>query len=102
MTEYLYRLKRSARYAIIDYLKKYGACTRKVLESYVLAKMSAITRRDGSIKHAILPVHELAFILAYKELENESQIQITRPRDVPSPATDFETTFATKNLEDPI
>jgi len=50
-------------------------------------------RKDGSFYHNHKPIHMLATILAYKELEREDQIKITRMPDVPFPATDFRSNF---------
>jgi len=94
MTKLLRGLIFSARLSIIEYLGKYRSTSRRELEPIVLSCINVRTKRNGTIIHKTLPIHGLAFIMAYKELENENKIKLTRPKDVPFPATDFETVFA--------
>lgn len=58
--------------------------------------ISSINWREvhGVFIHDTKPVHVLAYILAYKQLEEEHKIRIMRPADVPFPMTDYNTTFA--------
>lgn len=45
-------------------------------------------------EHRTKPVHELAFIRAYKLLEMEGKIKIQRPPGIPFPMTDNQTIFS--------
>ena len=74
----------TAKESILRHLKE------KPLSGKELGK-SVIHSTGG--KDGPTPIHTLAFILAYKELEQNGEIRIARPRDIPFPATDYETTF---------
>jgi hypothetical protein len=82
-----------AKLEILDYLKQNTSCKRLELEKHVLHQLSFREKKDGTIIEKPMPIDGLAFILAYKELEAEGQIKIERPKDVPSPMTDFNTLF---------
>lgn len=63
---------------MLEFIRNHPDCTRKELEQII------------DVKHRKA---NLAFILAFKELEREGTIRIARPRDVPFPMTDGETRF---------
>lgn len=79
---------------MLKYLRDNGLSKRLELERYVINILNIKERRDGTILHRTKPIHGLAFILAYKELESMDQIEIQRPTGVPFPMTDFETLFS--------
>jgi hypothetical protein len=89
----LSRIISCAKLEILDYLKQNTSCKRLELEKHVLHQLSFREKKDGTIIEKPMPIDGLAFILAYKELEAEGQIKIERPKDVPSPMTDFNTLF---------
>lgn len=89
----LKRHTEQARDLTVHYLKTYGACKRPELEKYVLSILN-IKERKGVIIHETKPIHRIAFIMAYKELEAEGAVKIDRPLKVPFPMTDFETHFS--------
>ena len=82
-----------AKLEILDYLKQKTSCKRLELEKHVLHQLSFREKKDGTIIERPIPIDDLAFILAYKELEAEGQIKIERPKDVLPPMTDFNTLF---------
>jgi len=96
MSSRLKKLVSSAKYFIIRCLRADGVTQRSQLEPYVISGINRIEKRDGTVKHVTKPIHYLAFILAYKELENEHQIKITR-KGIPFPMTDNETIFALRS-----
>ena len=63
---------------MLSFIEKHPDCTRLQLEEVVDLRRS---------------LARLAFIRAYKALEAEGAIKVTRPSDVPFPVTDFETRF---------
>jgi len=74
-----------------------GPINDRVLMPKVVSSINWRETRELEIVHETKPVHISAYILAYKQLEEEHKIQITRPADVPFPMTDFMTTFALKS-----
>jgi hypothetical protein len=83
----------SAENAILRTLADASLLGRE-LQSRVLSIINIKENRDGEIEHQTKPIHMLAFIIAYKQLEQTNQITILRSSGVPFPMTDFETTFA--------
>lgn len=83
-----------ARSLTLSYLREHGACSQRELEGYVASILNIVETKKEGIRHRTKPIHGLAFIIAYKELESERQIKIRRPLGVPFPMTDFETSFA--------
>ena len=65
---------------ICSFLKKYGTCKRAEL--------------DKQIPVLKIRQNRLAYIMAYKMLENAGLIVIQRPFSVNFPLTDFETVFS--------
>ena len=97
MTKELDKLARSAKRAIIQCLGTHGTRSGKDLVSSVLSIIDVKEKKDGEIEHVPKPIHMLAFIIAYKELEREGQIIISRPANIPFPMTDYRTTFTLHN-----
>lgn len=85
----LRRLTSTVKHFILHYLENKNEVSRQELESYVLNHLK--TKRDGTIHH-IQPIHSLAFVIGYKELEAEGRILINRD-DTPFPMTDSKTKF---------
>ncbi len=95
MTEKLERLVSSAKSAILHRLWNASRTVRRQLEEYVLERISSREKRDGTITHTTKPIHSLAFILAYKKLESDGEIEIRRG-NIPFPMTDSESMFILK------
>jgi hypothetical protein len=93
LTEKLDKFVLSARAIILHYLKSHNGCVRRDLEAYVQSILDVYIKKDGTVLHSPKPIHKLAIILAYKELEREEQIEIHRVLGTPYPATDFKSTF---------
>lgn len=74
-------------------------CKRLELDDYVFNRLNMTEKKDGTVLHQTKPIHNLAVILAYKQLEAEGKIKIERPSDVPFPMTDNNTLFSTVNLD---
>jgi hypothetical protein len=89
----LSRLVGEAKEEIIYFLRAKGPCKRPKLEAYIISSINLENTRNG-IEHRTRPVHRLAFILAFKELESQAEIEIQRPLTVPFPMTDNETMFS--------
>lgn len=77
--------------------------TLRELERRVLLNITLKRDRFGSIVYndntgkpvrIQKPIHRLAIILAYKQLEEEGKIVIQRPANVPFPMTDYATQFS--------
>ena len=83
-----------AKKNILNRLHEQGTCRKPRLETYVVQDLTKKVRKDGKVVHRRRLIHELAFILAYKQLESLKKINIQRPPNVPHPMTDFETTFS--------
>jgi hypothetical protein len=75
----------AAKTAIVQRLRK-GVCSGKELEKHVLSTTKPKRRNISAI-------HKLAFVAAYKELELDKKIKVTRGFGVAFPMTDFETRF---------
>ena len=91
----LRRLTSSAKYWLLKYLRENSIVQRLTLEPYVLSRINITQKRDETMVHRTKPIHSVAFILAYKELEAQGEIEIKRG-SIPFPMTDFETTFTLK------
>jgi hypothetical protein len=76
-----------------------GPLQDKDLQPRVLNWINIKILRDETVKHETLSVHCLAYIIAYKQLEQEGQIKISRPPGVPFPMTDYKTTFGLVQTE---
>jgi hypothetical protein len=83
MTERFFRLVSTTKFLIEQRLQK-GSCNRRELEKYLREMIK--TPKDDALR-------KLAVILSFKELEVVGKITISRPRSVPFPMTDFNTTF---------
>jgi hypothetical protein len=82
-----------AKDTILDFLNNHGASRGGELGRHVLDKLAWKERMDGEIVYRPVAKDGLAFIMAYKELETDGEIKIVRPKGVPFPMTDYETTF---------
>lgn len=71
----------------------------KALEAEVLYWINGRETRQYDVVHETKPIHILAFILAYKQLEATGKIKVTRPKDVPFPMTDYTTIFEKSSLD---
>jgi hypothetical protein len=91
-------LVESGKYEI-ERLLSSGPMQDKDLRPKVLNWINIKILRDETVKHETLPVHCLAYIVAYKQLEQEGRIKISRPPGVPFPMTDYKTTFALVRTE---
>jgi hypothetical protein len=91
----LSKLTAKARHQIVYCLRDHGTCNGQELEKTVIGIISMRKNRDGTVIHDPKPIHCLAFIQAYKELEEIGDITIKRPSDIPFPMTDFRTIFDT-------
>ena len=89
-------LIRKAKRYILNYLKDNGSSNRLELEKSVIHTLNIRELKNGTIVHRNKPIHGLAFIVAYKELESENKIRIQRSANVPFPMTDFESLFSFK------
>jgi hypothetical protein len=74
-------------------------CNCRDLMLAVIDCLSIHEKRDGTISRNPLPIHHLAFIIAYKRLEEEGKIAIQRSPNVPFPATDFNSVFSLRQEE---
>lgn len=95
MEDLLWLIRKAKRY-VLNYLKDNGSSKRLELEKYVMDILNLRELKDGTIVHRNKPIHGLAFIIAYKELEFENQIRIQRSATVPFPMTASETLFSLK------
>jgi len=92
-TDKLSMLVSSAEWHIVQYLKEHSSCIRKELNPYVIEAISTKTNSQGKIVHKPQLIHDLAFLIAIKELEVEGLLKIDRDT-VPFPMTDFVTRFS--------
>jgi hypothetical protein len=83
----------SAEYSIVNYLKEHPDCTSKELMPHVIDCMSIKANKKGEIERNPQPIHTLAFLIAFKELDAEGVIKIDRG-SVPFPMTDFKSIFS--------
>lgn len=83
-----------AKWLIIVRLKEKSPQPCKTLQKDVIDRMAQRETRDGDVVHNYQPIQQLAFIRAYKELEEARLIKIDRPAEVPFPATDHNTIFS--------
>ena len=91
----LKRLLPMAEDSIVYYLRNHGTCPRTELEPYVLSVIDTKRNKDEDLIHDTQPIHRLAFIMAFKDLEKNGRIKIARPDGVPFPMTDYKTLFST-------
>jgi hypothetical protein len=82
-----------AKQTILDYLYNQGSCKGRELGRHVIDNLAWKERMYGEIVYRPVAKDGLAFIMAYKELETDGEIKIVRPKGVPFPMTDYETTF---------
>ena len=92
-TDKLSMLIASAEWHIIYYLKEHNDCTREKLNPYIIDAISTKTNKQGKITHKPPLIHDLAFLIAIKELEVEGLLKIDRG-NLPFPMTDFVTRFS--------
>jgi len=90
----LNRFVNLAKTEIVQYLTEKTSSKRPPLERHILDVLSFKEKKDGTISHEYKPIHDLAFVLAYKNLEVEDKIKIERPTNVPYSMTNFETLFS--------
>jgi len=98
----------AAEKAILGLLKQGQVKGVRKLQAQVMPKINARydrlgrvirDRKTGGVKHETKPVHRLAFVLAYKNLERRNAIKIQRPPDIPFPMTDDKTLFSLKEAK---
>jgi hypothetical protein len=86
------KLLGTAKWCTLKALEK-SSLTNRELEPHVLTMINGRrSRKEGRIIHETKPIHALAFILAFEELEREKQICIDR-HGLPVCMTDNETVF---------
>jgi len=93
LTNQLDDLVEFTKNVMLNNLRSQGTTNGQILQQQVLSVINTKETRDGEIKHETKPIHLLAFVLAYKQLEQGQQIIISRPSDIPFPMTDYRTTF---------
>jgi len=84
----------TAEYAITTYLKDHGGCLKKELMEHALDAINSY-ESHGYTEHKTKPIHTLAWILAFKELELEGVIRVER-YDIPFPMVDNKSQFYLK------
>lgn len=92
MTEKLDKLVRESKAQIVRFLSSRIEALSRQLESYVVYAINWRVKRNWSMVHETKPLHTLAFILAFEELEREKQISIDR-HGLPVCMIDNETVF---------
>jgi hypothetical protein len=83
----------SAEYSIVTYLKEHSNCPSEELMPHVIDCMSIKANKKGIIERNPQPIHTLAYLIAFKELEAEGVIKIDRG-SVPFPMTDHKSRFS--------
>lgn len=73
----------------------------KDLEKDMIQRLNLTFDKEDFPVHKTKPIHRLAYILAYKQLEKEKKIVIQRPTNVPFSMTDGATIFrlGAQNIE---
>lgn len=89
----LKRLVATSERVILNFLQDKNQVERNQVEPYVLNHINVVWKKDGSVRHVTKPIHRLAFIMAYKNLENRGEIAIFRG-DVPYPMTDSKSSLS--------
>jgi len=85
-------LVREAKAHIIRYLTGRLEGVGRQLESYVVYAINWRVKRDWSTVHETKPIHQLAFLLGFEELERENKISVNR-HGLPVCMIDDETVF---------
>ena len=85
----------TAEYSIANYLKDHDGCGKKELMNHVLNSINLRKNRRDDVIHVTKPLHVLAWLIAFKELERESVIRVER-YDVPFPMVDNKSQFYLK------
>lgn len=91
-TKQLKKLIQYGRDLILRYLSKRDSMLSQELEKYVISWLNAHTNREGDVVHMTKPIHVLAFIMAFEELEQEGAVKVNR-HGLPLSMIDNETTF---------
>ena len=84
----------TAEYAITTYLKDHGGCLKKELMEHALNTINSY-EYHGYTEHETKPIHTLAWLLAFKELEREGVIRVER-YNIPFPMVDNKSQFYLK------
>ena len=85
----------TAEYVIGNYLKDHENCLKEELMLHVLNSINQRLNRKDDTVHTTKPIHVLAWLIAYKELENEGVIIVDR-KDLPFPTIDNRSRFSLK------
>lgn len=94
-TRTLESLISTAEYVIGNYLKDHNDCLKEELMIHVLNSISLKENRQGDMVSNPKPIHTLAWLIAFKELEKESVIQVNR-NDLTFPLIDNRSKFSLK------
>jgi len=101
MKESLANLTARTKDVILEQLKSGQPMSDKNLMPLVLSIINLIEKRNGDLEHRTETVHIIAYIKAYKELEANGQLKITRSVGVPAPMTDYETLYQLQRPQSP-
>ena len=85
----------TAEYVIANYLKEHVNCPEEELYLHVLNSINLKRNRRNDTVHDTKPIHTLAFLIAFKELEKEGIIQVDR-KDLEFPLIDARSRFSLK------
>ena len=85
----------TAEYIISSYLKDHNECLKEELFLHVISKIAAKENREGYMIIDQKPIHTLAWLIAFKELEMEGVITVDR-KDLAFPLIDNRSRFSLK------
>ena len=85
----------TAEYVIANYLKDHNGCLKRELMNHVLGVIDLHENRSNSEVHQTKPIHTLAWLIAFKEMEKEGVIRVER-HDLPFPMVDDRSLFYLK------
>lgn len=83
-----------AEYAIGNYLKDHNGCGKEELMVHILKALNQKASHKSTI-YTANSIHILAWLISFKELEQEGIIQVDR-MDLPFPAIDNRSRFSLK------
>jgi hypothetical protein len=85
----------TAEYVMANYLKDHNGCLKRELMNHVLSVIDLHENRSNSEVHQTKPIHTLAWLIAFKEMEREGVIRVER-HDLPFPMVDDRSLFYLK------
>ncbi len=86
----------TAEYVIANYLKDHENCSKKELMLHVLDEINQSSNDPAATVNDTKPIHVLAWLISFKELEKEGVICINR-QDLPFPVIDDRSRFSLKH-----